>query len=160
MYVQAARLKITANLLTGFINSPVTIKLGRIHMRFISLGLLLGLMGCAFSACSTIIEGRTQQIQVNTNPEGASCQFIRNGEVIASIDQTPSGVNIEKTKYDITIKCHKPGYQEATYFNHSGVDAVTAGNIVLGGFIGWGVDSAVGADNKYETNINLTLPRK
>ena len=50
-----------------------------------------------------------------------------------------------------------PGYQKATYHNKSGAAAATFGNIVLGGGIGWAVDSASGADNKYTSPVNITL---
>jgi hypothetical protein len=33
----------------------------------------------------------------------------------------------------------------------------TFGNIAIGGLIGWGIDSAVGADNKYDSPMNITL---
>jgi hypothetical protein len=112
------------------------------------------------SGCSSIIEGRSQQIMVNTNPEGAMCRFERNGGNIGTLGPTPSSIYIEKTKHDITIVCSKPGYYDATYLNHSGAAGATFGNIVLGGFVGWGIDSATGADNKYDSPVNITLPRK
>jgi hypothetical protein len=37
----------------------------------------------------------------------------------------------------------------------SGYGAGTFGNIILGGVIGWGIDSATGADNKYPTSANV-----
>ncbi len=111
----------------------------------------------ALSACSTIIEGRNQEILINTNPPGASCTLTRNGVIIGTVAPTPSSILIEKTKYDITVKCTKDGYQEASYFNKSGVAAATVGNIILGGGIGWAVDSATGSDNKYDTPLNITL---
>jgi len=46
------------------------------------------------------------------------------------------------------------------YLNHSGAAGATFGNIVAGGLIGWGVDSATGSDNKYDSPVNITLPRK
>jgi hypothetical protein len=61
--------------------------------------------------------------------------------VIGHVTGTPAAVTIRKTKYDITIKCNKAGYQEATYLNHSGAAGATFGNIILGGGIGWAVDS-------------------
>jgi hypothetical protein len=109
------------------------------------------------SACSTIIEGRSQQIMVNTNPSGANCNIFRNGDKIASVIDTPGSAYIEKTKYDIKIECSKKRYQIATYMNHSGTAGATWGNIAAGGLIGWGVDSATGSDNKYETPVNITL---
>ncbi len=111
----------------------------------------------SLSACSSVIEGTSQEILVNTNPPGANCEFVREGNVIASVAQTPGGVTIKKTKHDITLKCNKQGYQEATYLNHSGAAGATFGNIVLGGGIGWAIDSASGADNKYDGVVNITL---
>ena len=107
--------------------------------------------------CSSIIEGRSQEIVINTNPAGANCTLLRNGSPIGTVSPTPSAVLIEKTKYDILIKCNKDGFQEATYMNKSGAAEATFGNIVLGGGIGWAIDSATGSDNKYDSPINLSL---
>ena len=112
------------------------------------------------AGCSSIIEGRSQEIMVNTNPPGATCKFSRLGQTLATISPTPGSAYIEKTKYDITITCNKKGYEEATYLNHSGAAAATVGNILLGGGIGWAVDSASGADNKYDSPVNITLSKK
>ncbi|HEU5047178.1 MAG TPA: PEGA domain-containing protein [Rickettsiales bacterium] len=109
------------------------------------------------AACSTIIEGKSQQLTINTNPAGAKCTLNRKDTVIGSVDSTPGSVNIEKTKNDIKVICNKEGYQETTYLNHSGIAGATFGNIALGGLIGWGVDSATGADNKYDSPMNITL---
>lgn len=109
------------------------------------------------SGCASIVSGTSQEIKVVTNPPGASCALEREGGVIARVEQTPGGVTIKKTKHDITLKCNKEGYQEATYLNHSGAEGATFGNMVLGGGIGWAIDSASGADNKYDGVVNLTL---
>jgi hypothetical protein len=109
------------------------------------------------SGCASIVSGTSQEIKVVTNPPGANCAFEREGSVIARVEQTPGGVTIKKTKHDITLKCNKDGYQETTYLNHSGADGSTFGNMVLGGGIGWAIDSASGADNKYDGVVNLTL---
>ena len=109
------------------------------------------------SGCASIVSGTSQEIKVVTNPPGANCQFVREGSVIARVDNTPGGVTIRKTKHDITLKCTKEGYQEATYLNHSGAAGATFGNIILGGGIGWAIDSASGSDNKYTGEVNVTL---
>ena len=101
------------------------------------------------SGCSSIIDGTSQEIFVNTNPPGADCSLNREGIVIARINPTPAATTIKKTKHDMTIVCNLEGYHEATYFNNSGVAGATFGNIILGGGIGWAIDSAAGADNKY-----------
>jgi len=68
-----------------------------------------------------------------------------------------AGIALSETKHDIWVVCVKSGYQQATYFNHSGAAGATVGNIILGGGIGWIIDSASGADNKYDSPVNLTL---
>jgi hypothetical protein len=109
------------------------------------------------SACSSIVDGTSQEIMVNTNPPGARCDLEREGVVIASINPTPASTTIKKTKHDIVISCTKEGYEKSTFFNKSGSAAATFGNIVLGGGVGWAIDSASGADNKYDSPVNLTL---
>ena len=115
---------------------------------------LLTLLG----ACSSIVDGTTQNITVNTNPPNAECGFYRQGTRIATVAATPGSALVDKTKHDITIVCVREGHQQATYFNKSGVAGATFGNIIAGGGIGWAIDSASGADNKYDAIVNLTLP--
>lgn len=107
--------------------------------------------------CSSIIEGTSQQIMVNTNPNGADCALYREGARIGTIQNTPGSGLVNKTKHDIWIVCIKEGYQQATYYNHSGAAGATFGNIILGGGIGWAIDSASGADNKYDSPVNISL---
>lgn len=118
---------------------------------------IFALLALVVSACSSIIEGTSQTITINTNPAGADCALHREGIVIGRVNPTPGSVVVEKTKHDITVICIKEGYQEATYLNNSDVAGATLGNIILGGGIGWAIDSASGADNKYESPVNITL---
>jgi hypothetical protein len=80
---------------------------------------------------------------------------------IGSIASTPALLSVEKRKYDITITCNKPGYEQATYLNHSGVSAAIAGNvaadIILTAGLSSIVDSADGADNKYDSAVNISM---
>ncbi|HTH17131.1 MAG TPA: hypothetical protein VL974_10790 [Magnetospirillum sp.] len=111
------------------------------------------------SGCSSVIEGRSQTIAFNTNPVGATCILTRNGLTIGNV-QTPGGIVIEKTKHNIQVVCSKEGYEDSTAMLKSGVAGATFGNIILGGVVGWAVDSASGADNKYDDIVNVTLNRK
>lgn len=108
-------------------------------------------------ACSSIVEGTSQDISVNTDPQGARCEFKRQGESIGLVDPTPGEVTVDKTKHDIVVTCEKEGYQQASYLNKSDVAGATVGNAIAGGLIGWGIDSATGADNKYESSVFLEL---
>ncbi|WP_156478166.1 MULTISPECIES: hypothetical protein [Acetobacter] len=119
--------------------------------------LLLSLL-CSTVGCASIIDGTSQQITVNTNPQGATCGLYRKNERIGTVEQTPGSVLVKKTKRDIWIECVKDGYDVATYKNHSGVAGASFGNIAAGGLIGVAIDSASGADNKYDGTVNITLP--
>ncbi len=123
--------------------------------RVVKIPLLLGAL--LVSAFSSIVDGTTQEILVNTNPDGASCNLIRENITVAQIVSTPAATTIEKTKHDLRIECTKDGFHKAVYFNKSDVAGATFGNIILGGGIGWAIDSASGADNKYTSPVNLTL---
>jgi hypothetical protein len=94
---------------------------------------------------------------VNTNPIGADCGPYRQNLRIATVANTPGSALVEKTENDIWAVCVKPGYQMATFYDHSGAAGATFGNIILGGGIGWAIDSATGSDNKYDSPINITL---
>jgi hypothetical protein len=129
-------------------------------MRRYSLFAVAAAVTVLCGGCSTIIEGTSQEIYVNTNPAAASCKLMREGRQIATINPTPGAAFVQKTKYDITIVCDRDGFEQATYLNHSGAAGATFGNIVLGGGIGWAIDSASGSDNKYDSPVNLTMVPK
>ncbi|MDE1172263.1 MAG: hypothetical protein PW790_01040 [Parvibaculaceae bacterium] len=125
-----------------------------------SIGVIAAALAIGLSGCSSIIEGTSQEIVINTTPEGADCALYREGIAIGRVSETPGAATVKKTKDDITIKCNKDGYQETTYMNNSGAAGATFGNIVAGGGIGWAIDSASGADNKYDSPVNLSLVKQ
>jgi uncharacterized protein YceK len=112
------------------------------------------------TGCVSVFEGTSQDISVGTNPGGATCLFEREGKSIGTV-QTPGVLTVRKSKHDITIKCNKPGYQEATYLNHSGVSGAIAANVAVDILLTAGIssiiDSANGADNKYDAAVNITM---
>jgi len=108
------------------------------------------------SACSSVIDGTSQTLTFESNPTGADCSLERNGVAIGNV-KTPGGIVVQKTKHNIKVTCQKEGYQEATAHLKSGVAGATFGNIILGGGIGWAIDSASGADNKYDEITTITL---
>lgn len=118
---------------------------------------LLACVGLLLSACASIVEGTTQEIVVNTTPEGAYCKLLREGMPIGQIASTPGGVTVKKTKHSIVMECTKEGFHKLTFYNKSDVENAAFGNIILGGGIGWIIDSSSGADNKYTSPINVSM---
>ena len=49
------------------------------------------------SGCSTIIEGTTQELVINTAPEGANCAIEREGQVVGRVNPTPGGLTVNGT---------------------------------------------------------------
>jgi hypothetical protein len=114
------------------------------------------------SGCVSVFEGTSQDISVVTNPTGAHCAFKRDdGKDMGSVEATPAKLTVRKSKYDITITCKKAGYQDAAYINHSGTSATIAANVAVDILLTAGissiVDSANGADNKYDSVVNITM---
>ena len=103
------------------------------------LSLAIVISSLSLGACSTIVDGTTQEISINTNPAGADCGIERLDTNIARVNPTPGAALVSKTKHDITIRCNKEGYVESTYINKSGTANATFGNIALGGLVGWGI---------------------
>jgi len=103
----------------------------------------------------TITQGTSLNITITSTPSGAHCDLTRKGEHVATLDKTPGTVKVDKTKNDIMLNCTLAGYQDASTNLESGYGAGTFGNILLGGVIGWGIDSATGADNKYPSSAQV-----
>ncbi len=116
---------------------------------------LLSLLATA--GCSSIIEGTSQEIAIETSPPGATCALYREDRKIGEISPSPGTLLVRKSKYDIIVVCVKDGYQQAIRLDHSGTAATTVANLVLSAGIGWAMDSVSGADNKYDSPINVTL---
>ena len=123
------------------------------HLRKLFVVALFGSLG----ACSTLVEGTSQSIQVNTVPTNAKCDLFRNGAVIGTIQPTPGSVLVKKTKENIMVKCEKDGYQQGSFNNKSDFAGATAGNLILGGIVGIAIDAASGAANKYDGEVTITL---
>lgn len=128
------------------------------------IGSLLSVVALSFglASCATLFEGTSQEIVINTNPAGASCSLMRSGLTIGTVQSTPGSVVVKKTKEDITIKCSRQGYEDVALVNKSGMAGASFANV-----LGYGilpitvlVDSASGADNKYETEVSIQMVAK
>jgi len=123
--------------------------------------LFLSIISLLFiSGCAAVIEGRSQEVVVKTNPEGARCTLVRNDIPLGTILTTPGTLYIKKTKDDISIKCVKMGYKNHKVVLKSGSPKDNLLYILVGGPIGWGVDSATGSDNYYQSPVMIEMQKK
>lgn len=126
-------------------------------MRRTSAPLVLLSFAIIAVGCATIATGGFQTISVRTEPEGADCRFSRDGNVVARVNPTPGAILVGKASGSISVLCRKDGYQDTSGTTNSDFQAMTLGNILLGGLIGVVVDASSGAMMKYPEAVTFTL---
>ena len=106
-------------------------------------------------SCASLISGTSQDIYINSNPEGAT---IYDGGL--KVGRTPATITIKKSGLgDKEITLTLEGYERRTFVLRKSFDAVAILN--LAGVIGWAVDFATGAIMKYDrTNYDIDLDPK
>jgi hypothetical protein len=124
------------------------------------LALRAALLACAafsLGACATVTRGSHQAWTVETTPGGAAAKT----NIGFACDATPCTWKMErKREFDITIT--KPGYKPYTAHITNQISGkggtALAGNVLVGGIIGLGVDAATGASKDLTPNpLRVTL---
>ncbi|KAF1691350.1 hypothetical protein CSC64_09455 [Pseudoxanthomonas koreensis] len=104
----------------------------------------------ATSGCATVTRGTTQALTIETSPSGATAS-LSNGEQCG----TPCTLKV-KRKYPVTVELCKAGFDPVVTTIQSQVSgagaAGMAGNVLVGGLIGVGVDAASGATKELRPN--------
>ena len=61
-----------------------------------ALGRLAMFVGLAMGsgACATMVNGTTQDLYVETQPEGASCKIDRQGATVGTVNPTPAALDL------------------------------------------------------------------
>jgi len=122
--------------------------------QLIAAALAAGAMG--LGGCATITEGKTDAVTVTSMPvDGAKCS-LKNG-VGEWFVTTPGSAEVHKSRTDLQIDCTRDGYLPAHATMEPRFEGMTAGNIILGGVVGIGVDAASGAMNHYDKSVQVTL---
>lgn len=116
---------------------------------------MLGLF--VLGGCATITTGHTQSVVVDTDPQGAECRFKRGDRDVAVVNPTPGTATVDKSFGKMEVRCAKAGFQESAETLAPEFQAMTLGNVILGGVVGIVVDAASGAMAKYPQAVRLTL---
>jgi len=124
--------------------------------KLLSVMFMFGLM----AGCASVMEGSDQVININTTGceefEPMRCNVV-NSEGSSTLT-APSSVSVEKARGDMTISCEsRDGAATGRKIVSSNYEAMNAGNILLGGFIGVGVDAATGAMWKYPSTVVVPM---
>ncbi|KRB48750.1 PEGA domain-containing protein [Phenylobacterium sp. Root700] len=107
--------------------------------------------GSSLAACATVTRGSEDAWVVNSEPSGAKVETTNGHQCQA----TPCAIKM-KRKSEFTATLTKPGYKPATVqVSHktAGAGAAgVAGNVLVGGVIGIGVDMYTGASQDLVPN--------
>lgn len=111
----------------------------------------------ASGGCATVTTGTLQSVSVNTpGVTGAVCTLSSRSIGKRTIT-APATVAIEKGVNNVDVHCTKECYQDGEGVITSSLEVMTAGNILIGGVVGVGVDAISGAINKYEPEVEITM---
>ncbi len=112
------------------------------------------------SGCASIVDGRNQMVSVemrsNAAPvSGGSCRLVNDKG--SWFVYAPGSAAIRRSYEDLSVQCRKPGFALAQATVKSVVRPLVFGNILIGGVVGAGVDSANGAAYDYPSPIVVEL---
>ena len=116
-----------------------------------SRALLIAAIAASSAACATVTRGTNEAWTVETDPVGATVKTTAG----FACDATPCTFKMpRKSEFDVTIT--KPGYKTVnTRVIHQTAGAGAAGmagNVLVGGLIGVGVDAISGATQELKPN--------
>jgi len=113
------------------------------------------------SACATITQGTTQPMHVETIPHaGAKCKLRDSAGGSWLIVETPGVATVNKGDGPMRVRCEKEHKGKKFVGNRSvteSIETATAGNLLVGGIIGAGIDAASGAAQKYQQYVEVYL---
>jgi hypothetical protein len=125
-------------------------------MRLVFIALIL-LAPMGLGGCASVTRGWSEQVQINSQPEGADVRTSLNQNCV-----TPCTLTVQR-KDEFSVSFAKPGYQPQTVqvtTRVAGAGAAGfAGNVLVGGLIGMGVDAASGATLEHWPNPVVAMLR-
>lgn len=119
-----------------------------------------GLALAGLTGCASIVNGTSQVVSVETlhtsGPvAGAVCK-LENDKGVYYVT-TPGTVTVHRAYGDMNIKCDKDGFNSGLTNIKSSTKGMVAGNILVGGVIGVGVDAATGAAYDYPSLFQVMM---
>lgn len=114
------------------------------------LRLSIAIGALAIAGCATLTKGTEQAVSLDTpGVVGATCT-LTSSAIASQTVQTPATVKLEKSQQNVSVVCRKECYNDAVSIIPSHTEEMAAGNILVGGVVGLGIDAASGAMNKYD----------
>jgi hypothetical protein len=131
-----------------------------IDVKAIRIAAAAGLFA-SLGACATVTRGTNEAMVIETDPVGATVT-IDNGKTVSNLTcNTPCSVKLPR-KHPLTVSIVKDGYEplktQVLPQVTGGGGAGMAGNVILGGVVGAGVDAVSGAMKSFQPNpLTVTL---
>ena len=125
-------------------------------MKSITLALAVVGLGFLGGGCATVTTGTTQPINIDSDPAGAECTLMRGGAQLSTVT-TPAPVTVKRDSQTIHVRCKKEGYEEGLVVMNSRFEAMTVGNVLVGGLVGVIVDASTGANSKYDPYVMVRM---
>ncbi len=118
--------------------------------------LLVSFLTITLTGCATIIDGRKQDILVETSPvDGATCQLM-NEHGQWTIPSTPGTVRVERASGDMAILC-KAQEAKGMVTLQSRLKGLFFGNFLLGGVFGMIADVITGGAYDYAPAVLVEM---
>lgn len=111
----------------------------------------------ALSACATVSSGTDHTLLVESDPAGATCLLRRDGANIGAVNPTPNAIRISKSRHDISVNCEKADHEPTSRTVTASFQAMTLGNVLIGGVVGLAADLASGAAITYPESVKVVL---
>jgi hypothetical protein len=112
------------------------------------------------ASCANFLHGSGQSMQVSTWCDQRSVQAnctAQNSKGSWSFT-TPTAIQVSKDFYNLQISCKTPFHNEVRVTVPSMLNVSTAGNVVLGGVVGAGLDVYSGAAFAYSRDVRISYP--
>ena len=115
-----------------------------VTIKYLFIVLVIASSSLLLSGCATVVKGGSsfQDIPVRSDPEGAKAVTNSGHEGV-----TPCVLRLEKEKVHL-LEISKEGYDTKYITIKRAMDDSSAGNFLLGGVLGAGIDGASGAGYK------------
>lgn len=130
----------------------MVISMKKILLAISGIYLAMNLGGCA-----TIISGDSEDISISTSPNLDAVCEAKNSRGVWTVPSAPGNVLVKRSSSNLVINCKtKDGYKGTRVIN-SGIKGAAAGNLLIGGVIGGGIDAATGAAFDYPSDIVVPM---
>lgn len=139
-------------------------------MKKLRMVLTVGLLSIVLSACATIMRDNSQTIPITSSTDNVDIRIADKSGKVIFVGQTPASVNLKTAAggyfdpQEYTITASKDGFKNQTTIIDWHVSAwYWAGNLILGGLIGYLIIDPITGDMYYldeDVHLNMTPIKK